>query len=405
MTYGNTIDFGADGREISRPKKGSAKYLLSVANNLLKMKTGRDNELLSLIKDLNENTSSLKGNKYFYNADFMTHHGNGFYASARMYSKRIVNTDNFCNQEGLENHYIADGCNFLMVYPGEYEEIFPVWDWAKIPGTTVELPGNFDGDPRRKGETDFVGGVSDGKNGIAAFDFKRGKLSARKAWFFFENVYVCLGAGISTKNTKQVITTVNQCYFKGEIKIDGKTISNKIFRFKTPAEIYHNKVTYIFPATNNVTICGKEQSGSWKKINADCSGEKITKNVFSLWINHGTSPKNEKYSYIVCPNSSTKYSNEIEIISNNSDFQAVENKKLKLIEMAIYNAGKYALGKDLSVEVNIPCILIIQEIGKELKVYGSDPTQKHNKIKVKISGRLQKEITIKLSSVTKQKKE
>jgi len=294
MTYGNVIDFGAEGRGITRPKKESAKYLLSAAKNLLKIKTGRDKELRSLINDLKENTSSLKGNKHFYKADFMTHHGNGFYASARMYLKRIVNTDNFCNQEGLKNHYIADGCNFFMVDPGEYEGVFPVWDWAKIPGTTVELPGNFDGDPRRKGETDFVGGVSDGKNGIAAFDFKRGKLSARKACFFFENLYVCLGTGISTENKKQVITTINQCYLKGKIKIDGKAISNKSCNIKTPAEIYHNNVTYIFPETNNITVCGKEQSGSWKKINDDQSGEKFLKMYFryGLIMAHRKKTKN-----------------------------------------------------------------------------------------------------------------
>ena len=56
-----------------------------------------------------------------------------------------------------------------MQHGNEYRDLMPVWDWQRIPGTTVELAP---APPRRaptQGETAFAGGVSDGSVGIAAF--------------------------------------------------------------------------------------------------------------------------------------------------------------------------------------------------------------------------------------------
>ena len=87
-------------------------------------------------------------------------------------------------------HHFGDGSNFISLTGKEYFNIYPVWDWQKIPGTTVvqkpELPHWKE--IAKKGLTDFVGGVSDGEYGAAAFDFASAHdpLKARKAWFFFE---------------------------------------------------------------------------------------------------------------------------------------------------------------------------------------------------------------------------
>ena len=52
----------------------------------------------------------LVGNRHFWRADFMAHHRPGYYASARMHSKRIASTDGPANSEGLLSHHLADGC-------------------------------------------------------------------------------------------------------------------------------------------------------------------------------------------------------------------------------------------------------------------------------------------------------
>ena len=72
-----------------------------------------------------------------------------------------------------------------------------------IPGTTVvHKPGPPHWDEIvKKGRKAFVGGLTDGEYGAAVFDFEspRDPLKARKSWFFFDDEYVCLGSGITSK--------------------------------------------------------------------------------------------------------------------------------------------------------------------------------------------------------------
>ncbi len=100
------------------------------------------------------------------------------------------------NSEGLKNHYLGDGANFISRTGQEYYDIFPVLDWRRIPGTTVVQKPTLPSEEeiREEGVTDFVGGVSDGLMGASAFDYVkiRDSLQARKSWFFFDNVFVCL---------------------------------------------------------------------------------------------------------------------------------------------------------------------------------------------------------------------
>lgn len=127
----------------------------------------------------------------------MTHHRPGWYMSARMYSTRTMNTDNLAGcGEGLLSHYLAEGATCIMRHGDEYLNLFPVWDWQRVPGTTVELAPHSSADPQRKGASAFAGGASDGTVGVAAFQLQRDSLRARKAWFFFSDLAVCLGADI-----------------------------------------------------------------------------------------------------------------------------------------------------------------------------------------------------------------
>ena len=68
----------------------------------------------------------------------MVHQRPAFYASARMYSTRNDNTDSLTNDENKRSHFIADGAFCLMQTGAEYADIYPVWDWQKVPGITCE---------------------------------------------------------------------------------------------------------------------------------------------------------------------------------------------------------------------------------------------------------------------------
>jgi len=72
------------------------------------------------------------------------------------------------------------------------------------------------------GLTEFVGAVNDGEYGAVAFDFisPHDFTRAKKGWFFFDDEYVCMGAGIETPTRAlSVVSTVNQTLLAGEVLV------------------------------------------------------------------------------------------------------------------------------------------------------------------------------------------
>jgi chondroitin AC lyase len=225
MIRGGVFDYSVVGREIVRSGK-SARGIETTADRLAQLGSPRRQELADFAARLrgDRSVAPLAGNRHFWKADYMAHHRIGYFASARMFSTRMANTDSFTNGEGRQSHHIADGAAFLYRNGDEYRDIFPVWDWRKVPGTTVEqVPALLE--PRlvrSMGETCFAGGVSDGIHGMAAMDLARDSLAAKKAWFYFDDEFVCLGAGITCDSSNSVCTSVNQCLRSGDVLAAGQ---------------------------------------------------------------------------------------------------------------------------------------------------------------------------------------
>ena len=147
LAHGSQADFGAVGREIAKPDQ-DAHCLANAAKYMLQVHTGREAEFRNLVARVTgQPAPPLLGNRHFFRSDIMVHHRADWYMSARMYSTRIFNTDNLAKcDEGLLSHYVAEGATCIMQHGNEYRSLFPVWDWQRVPGTTVELgphkPGN-----------------------------------------------------------------------------------------------------------------------------------------------------------------------------------------------------------------------------------------------------------------------
>lgn len=129
------------------------------------------------------NGKTFVANKHFWRSDYMVDRRAGYYASVRMSSRRVIGSE-LTNSENLQGLHLGDGAFYIYQNGREYEEIFPVWDWHKLPGTTV-AQGKTDLSPSQtRIDSDFVGGVSDGHNGAAVLDYKRNGVTAKKSWFF-----------------------------------------------------------------------------------------------------------------------------------------------------------------------------------------------------------------------------
>jgi len=398
MTRGSASDFAAEGREITR-RGQSAGYLAVAAGHMLKLPTGREPEFEALAARASGRPAvAFEGNRHFWRSDLMTHHREGYFTSARMFSSRIANTDNPCNSEGLKSHHIADGCNPIMRTGREYDEIFPVWDWQKIPGTTVEQTPGLTGSPRRQGSRSFAGGVSDGTYGLAALDFARDGLIARKSWFFFDDQYVCLGSDITCTSKHTVLTTLNQCRLEGSVLVAEGNQTREVERGshapKSPAWVWHDRTAYVFLEPGTVQLRNDLQRGSWSAINRQYRDEEIAQAVFCLSINHGSGPENARYAYALVPGVDAAAAGEcaaglpVKILRNDPELQAVRHRELGIAGMAFYESGRLEVRPGLTLGVDLPCLVLLRELPGKIELSVSNPENKAATVQVDLSGKL-----------------
>ncbi|MCF6332852.1 MAG: hypothetical protein L3J11_06170, partial [Draconibacterium sp.] len=309
--FGKYPDAGAKNRSISREGTLHA-YSAKTAERLLLTTDYRKNELQEIADIRNKGTKpTLSHATFFWNTEHFTFQRPNFFTSVRMYSTRNYNMEQPYNSEGLLNHYRGDGANHISRTGDEYYDIWPVYDYQKIPGTTImqkpELPAP--NEIQKLGLTGFVGAVTDGKYATAAFDFRspHDPLIARKSWFFFDDEYVCLGAGISCKTNLPVVTTLNQCLLRGDVTISSENKKSVIGKgenkFDNVDWVFQDGVGYVFPKPTTVNIKNSEATGSWWRINKQTNSpkEEISLDVFKLWLNHSERPSEETYEYIIVP--------------------------------------------------------------------------------------------------------
>jgi len=307
------------------------------------------------------------------------------------------------NGEGKLSHHIADGCTFIFLDGEEYYNIFGVWDWYRIPGTTVEygspLNSNY---VKFKGRRSFVGGVSDGTYGMSAFDFeaRQETVEANKAWFYFDDEIVCLGADIDSTSSYNVFTSMDQRLLNGTVKVrdaqGNRTVAMGDWSLNACQWVHHDNIGYVYPTSPTVRMKNQQQSGSWGNINDQYAGEpNDTKDVFSLWINHGNYVSNGSYQYIVVPDISSSsmdaYSRSIpvSIRSNTASIQAVEHTGLGIIQAAFYAAGTVTGTDGTTVTVNQPCLVMLRELPGQLEVCASNP----NNVSLSVNVDINRELT------------
>ncbi len=404
MVYGKYEDTGALNRDITREGAQKAFGTKSM-EKLVSASDYRKDELEEIIHIRHtEAVPNLTHSTFFWQTEYFTFQRPTFFTSVRMYSTRNQNMEYPYNGEGLKNHHRGDGTNYLTVTGKEYDDLAPVNDWQKIPGATIlqkpELPAETE--IQKEGLTDFVGAVTDGKYGAAVFDFKspHDPLVAKKAWFFFDNEYVCMGTGITSKAKLNAVTTLNQCYLKGDVVVRADNKKSTIPKGEKSLEkvkwVFHNGVGYLFPEPTKITLSNQEQKGSWFQINrqSDSPKEEVRKDVFKLWIDHGQQPNNASYQYIVVPVTTeaeleTGGNRQVQILANNSNIQAVNHKGLNICEIVFYTSGEIQIADNLKVGMDSPGVVMVKTVGGAIKqISVADPSRKLGKIHLNVTGKI-----------------
>lgn len=405
--YGKFPDPGAKNRSVSRT--GTLwPYKAKTAENLLLTTDYRKNELQE-IADIRNNgvKPTVSHATFFWNTEHFSYQRPDWFTSVRMYSTRTHNMEEPYNSEGLLNHHRGDGANHISRTGDEYFDIFPVFDYQKVPGATIMQKENLPAPNQiqKLGQTDFVGAVTDGIYGAVAFDFKspHDPLIARKSWFFFDEEYVCLGAGISCKQQLPVVTTVNQCLLRGEVTLSSGNQKSVIARgedqFENVNWIFHDGVGYVFPEPAEVQLKNNAATGSWWDISkqSDSPKEKVSMDVFKLWLDHGKRPSDESYQYIVVPatseekieqNSSKK---NIAILANTPQIQAAMNTELGICQAVFYKGGELYMADNLKLVIDNPGIMMLKmKNGQITEVSVADPNRELMRFNFSVALKIEK---------------
>ncbi|MCE7043219.1 polysaccharide lyase family 8 super-sandwich domain-containing protein [Dyadobacter sp. CY312] len=405
LVHGKYPDPGAENRGITR-KEALKEVSADLPENLLAATSYRKAELENIVRiRKGETASNLTRDYYFWHSHYYTHQRPDYYTSVRMHSNRASNMEQPHNEEGLKNHHYGDGSNFISRTGQEYEQIFPVWDWQKIPGTTVVQKPEVAHWKHlaRQGRKDFTGGVTDQRYGAAAFDFEsvHDPLSAKKAWFFFDKEVVSLGAGIRSTADYPVATTLNQCLLKSKVVVKSEGRKQELEAGKHDLGqvnwVIHDEVGYVFLNPTELKLSNQIQAGNWRMINhqAWATEEIVEKQVFTLWLDHGVKPQNETYQYVVVPGINETdlemyaQSKPVNVISNTTDLQAVEHAGLGIAQAVLYKPGKVQFSNGLIVSADNPCLIMLSRSGDKIKsITVSDPTGKLKKLKIEVNSKL-----------------
>lgn len=391
---GSVLDYSAIGRDIARSGgQKEALGLLSACDQLSLLRPDKRPECDALEAHIKGTglPYSFLGHKHFWNSNFTVHQRSAYYTSVKVSSFHIYGTEQI-NNENLKGFWLPFGTNFLLRRGDEYEGIFPVWDWAHIPGVTCpnEIP-NFGGHSQQNKLGLFAGGVSDGKNGVSAMDLegvsamqlyngsKTPSLHAYKAWFFFDDEYVALGTGITSTDNSPLSTTLNQTLLHGPVMADNKTVAAGQNVLHSVSWVLHDGIGYVFPEKPDVIVSAGPRTGSWFQINALESNAPVTKDVFALWINHGTRPADASYQYIVVPGVDSQPLSEyvgkipVHILANTAQVQAVRHERHGITGIVFYSPGHVVLRKDLTLSADQPCMVLIEETENAAKIAVSTP--------------------------------
>ncbi|MCX6180946.1 MAG: polysaccharide lyase beta-sandwich domain-containing protein, partial [Bacteroidetes bacterium] len=401
LSYRSVMDYGAEGRNISRMGSYSVSAIGAwLLDKMAVFDAGNAAKYQSWKINRNGGVSSLTGNKHFWQSDLMVHRGANFFLSTKVPSVRTNGTETM-NTENLKGFYLAVGAMNILSSGNEYKDIFPVWDWSRVPGTTAEQSVTYPSAHIFLANNNFAGAVSSGSNGTIAFKATYNGIANNKAYFYMGGSVYCMGAGISATKQNAVLTSINQTLSNGTITLNNGSVgvfTNGATSYNNLQWAHHDNVGYVFPKVGNVTVKNDVQKGAWYDINnlySTAAHKAIqSKNVFSIWMDHGKTPKNASYHYIVVPSVTvdelTKFSanHGFLIAQNDTNIQAVENSNLKIWSAVFYRAGKVQFSNGLTLQADKAAVVMLEFSSGVYTLSVADPLQNSDQINISINSYL-----------------
>lgn len=331
------------------------------------------------------------------------------YASAR------TGRFEFGNEENKLGWHQGDGATYL--YNGDplqyADNYWNTVDPQRLAGITTDHStwkltawGNY------PGNGNFNGGSTVGPYASIAMNFHNyaqadnPDLTAKKAWFVFDDEVVALGAGIDgidPSRTTETIVENKKINGSNKLVVDGQeTVSHTgdqesligVQWAWLEGNTDQDAIGYYFPQTSDLTVLRETRTASWQSVNgsAGISGEPVSRNYLSLAVPHDGNSENESYDYVLLPGKSESQVQayaadpDIEILSDSSLVQAVRDNRA--------NVTGYVFWGDQAEEIRIGDVSAVKgsvTIAKNpethtMTVGMADVHQKNNSLQFRVYG-------------------
>ncbi|MFI3316636.1 MAG: polysaccharide lyase family 8 super-sandwich domain-containing protein [Rikenellaceae bacterium] len=346
--------------------------------------------------------NKLVGSSYFWHSDYYVQRTDDWFASVRLNSCRTLPFE-MTNSENLQGQYSADGVLVVKVDGNEYDNIYPLWDWRRLPGLTYFDDGEplICTEPKTPtNRSSFVGGVASDGQGVAAMHLERDDVEARKGYFFIDDVIVALGADISVSNDHPLFTTLEQRLMEKDDVVSYGSASGEASTLQASHDrkevewLHCDKVGYCLLEPQSLELSREERMQSWRKIAVFFDEQQTAKGeIFTASIAHGRSSQNTHYEYVILPNRTAKQtqafcsSPTIRVVENSKSRQVVASDNGATIGAIFYESGEVKITDDLSIYVSQPSVIMLCREGKKWVVSAADPTQELESVRVKITQR------------------
>jgi chondroitin AC lyase len=380
--YGSYFDVSAIGREVARPTTTGYNGIAALLQSS-QFPSARQNEIRAAsAKMLQSWPGSLapelaaiaartpaiatwpSGHQHYWTSDYTVHRRAGWFASVKMFSSRTKSGEN-TNGENSRGSRQSDGRFYLTLDGSEYfgREIWPAYDWTRLPGITVEQKADTANNIYATGTRAFVGGATDGRNGVSAMDLQPvgSQLTAKKSWFFFDDSIVFLTNSITLPATNRVETIMQQW-----------PLANAASPLLRGANWLwcENIGYYVYPQNAVLNVTRESRSGTWQSLGASDDMTPKSATFLTMWLDHGIAPVNADAAYAIVPNTSAiAMSSWIapSIVANNASASAVRNGST--LGIVFWTAGSV-----VGYQSTLPCIVYSVSNGQTIDIYASDPT-------------------------------
>ncbi len=343
MCWGNLLDYNAWGRQITYPTRLQGPDIRVACRNVLAARPARAAEVEAYAASLRDDSRAATpaGTFAYPSSDYLVHRAATFMIGLRLASTRTVAME-CVNGDNAKGDFLSQGQTYIYRGGKEYAGVFPLWNWALIPGTTArDIPVKSNPGARSARGGSPIALVS--PDGAAAMCLEYKGVSASKSWFFFADRMVCLGSGITCAEPGEVLTTLDQSNLQGGEK--------PALKGENPVYAEHNGF-YWMANSPKMTLLTGPATGNWRAIRPANPNEPVTAERFFLAIGHGEKPQGESYFYQVVDKSAGAPEaawNAIRVLRHDDICHAVQYRG-KTVKAAFFAPGALTLpnGKTLT---------------------------------------------------------